>query len=482
MSSILIVDDIETNIKLLEIKLADQYYTIHTALSGATAIQILDQNKIDVVLLDVMMPEMNGFEVCYKIRSNPKTATIPIIMITALSDIKSKVKGLEAGADDFLTKPINDLALFTRIKSLIRIKVLMDELNIRNDVMTDLELDYAHFNLAPFDGKIVVIDDDCAEARRISKILTCITSNIDTIQSIEDPNQCINGDIFIINAQLDDCDPLKLITHIKDKINNKAIFILSSHDPDSSVLIKGLEIGIHDYFIRPVDESELLARLRTQLKREFYQESLKKILSDNVHFSIKDSLTNLYNRRYYDLHLTKTIQFCVQHNKELHLLMMDIDYFKKVNDVYGHQVGDLVLKSCANAMVQNLRADHLVARYGGEEFCVVLQDVSEAKALEIASRINKAIRDLEIIIDQTYDSHHVQNTDLAHNSNNKLTLISLQQNEAKHSVQRKIKITISIGIACYIKGLSREEFIEVADHALYRAKHEGRDRAVLYKY
>ncbi|AGJ02139.1 Elongation factor P [Rickettsia prowazekii str. Breinl] len=132
MTTILVVDDIETNIKLLTAKLLKEYYTVLTANSGKEALSILKKEKIDTILLDVMMPEMDGFEVCKMIKTDPGTTHIPVVMITALSDIDDRVKGLEAGADEFLTKPINDTALFVRLKSLSRMKSLIDELKLRN--------------------------------------------------------------------------------------------------------------------------------------------------------------------------------------------------------------------------------------------------------------------------------------------------------------------------------------------------------------
>ena len=114
---VLVVDDIAANVRLLEAKLLVEYYEVLTANDGATALEIVAEAMPDIVLLDVMMPGMDGFEVCQKIKENPLTAHIPVVMVTALSEVSDRVKGLEAGADDFLTKPLNDLALFARIRS-----------------------------------------------------------------------------------------------------------------------------------------------------------------------------------------------------------------------------------------------------------------------------------------------------------------------------------------------------------------------------
>src|SRR5918996_1379051 len=128
---ILVVDDIPANVKLLEVRLLAEYFEVLTATGGPDAIETCENGKVDVVLLDVMMPEMDGFEVCRRLKNDPATSHIPIVMVTALDQVSDRIRGLEAGADDFLTKPVNDLQLMTRGKSLGRLKSLTDELRLR---------------------------------------------------------------------------------------------------------------------------------------------------------------------------------------------------------------------------------------------------------------------------------------------------------------------------------------------------------------
>ena len=137
---VLVVDDIPANVRLLEAKLLVEYYEVLTANDGATALEIVAEAMPDIVLLDIMMPGMDGFEVCQRITENPLTAHIPVVMVTALSEVSDRVKGLEAGADDFLTKPVNDLELFARIRSLVRLKRAMDEWRARESTFTQFGL------------------------------------------------------------------------------------------------------------------------------------------------------------------------------------------------------------------------------------------------------------------------------------------------------------------------------------------------------
>src|SRR6188768_3717785 len=135
---ILVVDDVPANVKLLEARLSAEYFDVTTAANGAEALAICARAECDLVLLDVMMPDMDGFEVCRRLKANPATHFIPVVMITALDNASDRVRGLEAGADDFLTKPVLDVVLIARVRSLTRLKMMTDELRMR--AQTSLEI------------------------------------------------------------------------------------------------------------------------------------------------------------------------------------------------------------------------------------------------------------------------------------------------------------------------------------------------------
>ncbi|MEM9878660.1 MAG: response regulator, partial [Pseudomonadota bacterium] len=136
---ILIVDDVMPNRKLLQVKLEREYFDVLTASSGAEALDIVKREQPDLILLDVMMPDMDGFEVCRQLKKDPATAFLPVVLVTGLDHPEDRVAGLQAGADDFLTKPLDDTSLYARVRSLVRLKFTVDELRSRGDAYRETD-------------------------------------------------------------------------------------------------------------------------------------------------------------------------------------------------------------------------------------------------------------------------------------------------------------------------------------------------------
>src|SRR6187402_280428 len=159
---ILVVDDIPANVKLLEARLTAEYFDVTTAMSGAEALSICERAQCDIVLLDVMMPEMDGFETCRRLKANPATHHIPVVMVTALDQPSDRVRGLEAGADDFLTKPVSEVALIARVRSLARLKLVTDELRMRAVTSKEIGIrspENAAVAESGRGGSVLVVDD-----------------------------------------------------------------------------------------------------------------------------------------------------------------------------------------------------------------------------------------------------------------------------------------------------------------------------------
>src|SRR5499427_2982135 len=171
---VLVVDDVPANARLLEARLSAEYFDVVTAMSGAEALAICERAECDIVLLDVMMPDMDGFEVCRRLKGSPVTHHIPVVMVTALDQPSDRVRGLDAGADDFLTKPVSDIALIARVRSLVRVKMMTDELRMRALTSRDIGLqDPVPDALAEAgrDGRILIVDDRPASYERLAAAL-----------------------------------------------------------------------------------------------------------------------------------------------------------------------------------------------------------------------------------------------------------------------------------------------------------------------
>jgi two-component system cell cycle response regulator len=397
---VLVVDDILPNVKLLEAKLSSEYYEVLTATSGPEALEKVRTESPDIVLLDVMMPGMDGFEVCEIIKSDPEFAHIPVVMVTALTDAADRVRGLEAGADDFLSKPLNDTALMARVRSLVRLKMTVDEWRVRENTAAQLGVvDKGGTVMAePVENaRLLVVEDQSYDADKFVETLKVDNDIVDVVENGVDAMRKISEidyDLMVISLNLKDEDGLRLCSHLRSSERARSIPILMvAADEDMSRIAHGLEIGAHDYILRPVDGNELLARVRTQIRRKRFQERLRATYEISLSMALTDTLTGLYNRRYFDVHVQKLLQKNETSRKSLGILMLDIDNFKTVNDTYGHAVGDEILKEFAERLQDKLRGFDMVARMGGEEFVALLPDVSKDMAYIVAERLRSAIDD-----------------------------------------------------------------------------------------
>lgn len=449
---VLVVDDVPANVKLLEAKLAGEYYDVITAKDGYEAIQQTKARKPDLILLDVMMPGIDGFETCRQLKADPEVSHIPVVMVTALSEPSDRVQGLEAGADDFITKPINDTALFARVRSLVRIKVLIDELRLRDKSGSQLGMAASDFALS-FDvsgSSLMVIDDDVVQSRRMTEKLTGtgykLVSFADHKQALDHARKTEDLDLIVISTQLADIDGLRLATQFKaiEQVRNVPIIMLVDEE-EQHLMLKGLELGVNDYLLSPVDFNEMFARVKTQIRRKKYQEALKSNYQESVSMAVTDGLTRLYNRHYLDTHLKNLVRQSDEQGRNLSVVIMDMDHFKHVNDTYGHDVGDEVLKSLSSIITSTIRAADLAARYGGEEFVILMPETDAARAYEAAERLRRQVETTPFVV-----SHP----------------------------DSPIRKTVSIGHATMKPGDTPDTLIKRADVALYEAKNGGRNRVM----
>ena len=306
---VLVVDDVDANVKLLEARLTADYFEVRTARSGREALEICANERADVVLLDVMMPGMDGFEVCRRLKAETRTRHIPVIMVTALDQPADRVRGFEARADDFLTKPVDDVALVKRVRNLARLKMLTDEMLMR--ASTEEQLGFAGDLHKPFDqvargGQILLVEDNDSSYRRIQDALR---GEFELAREADPASALLrladgDFDLIIVSLSLRDADGLRLCSQVRSLDRARHLPLLIIVEPgDDAPLLKGLDMGVNDYVVRPIDPNELLARVRTQLKRKRYIDHLRVRLEESVEMAILDPLTGLHNHRYMTSHL-----------------------------------------------------------------------------------------------------------------------------------------------------------------------------------
>jgi two-component system, cell cycle response regulator len=445
---VLVVDDVEANVKLLEAKLSSEYFDVLSAYNGRSALEIAGSELPDVILLDVMMPRMDGFEVCRHLKANPRTVDLPVVMVTALSDVANRLRGLEVGADDFLTKPVNDIALFARVRSLARLKRMMEELRLREGICGRFAGRDMVTTEGPGPARIFIIEEDRFAAARMMETLRAGYS-VTCAASCAEAQKLLDGGIELIIAGLSvtSDEPLRLVTQCRaSEAYRQLPILLIGDDGDLHRLAKGLELGANDYLVRPVDRNELLARTSTQVRRKRLQDRLQQNYQRSFSLALTDELTGLYNRRYLFAHLDELIERINQGGASAAVLLFDIDHFKKVNDTHGHAAGDDVLRELAARATNSVRSVDLVARLGGEEFVVVMPETDIASAAEVAERLRLAV---------AKDRFSVK------------------------ASGKELDVTISVGVASGEAGDDRDRLLARGDEALYSAKTAGRDRVII---
>ena len=447
---VLVVDDQPLNVKVLEAKLSSEYYEVISATDGAGALAAMREEKPDIVLLDIMMPGMDGFEVCRQMKADPSLVHIPVIVITALSEARDRVRGLEAGADDFLTKPINENALFARLRSLLRIKLSLDELRLRDQTSQQLGLTEAGDAAAnESKARILLIEDLPGDAKLVREVL----SREHEVVHLTDTETALRTasiepfDLIIISVELKDSDGLRLCSQLRsrDVTRNLPLLVLIAENATTK-LAKALDLGVSDYLYKPIDSNELIARTRNQVRHKRYQDILRTTYHRSISLAVTDTLTGLYNRLYLTSHLGSLLERVVEEDKPLAIAMIDVDHFKDVNDRHGHAVGDEVLREIAHRLDQFSRATDLVARLGGEEFVIVMPETTVEAAQLVTARLRREVASAPF---------------------------------GTTPVEGGLAVTVSIGVAGMLgDDDTPESLLKRADDALYAAKRGGRNRVI----
>ncbi len=452
---ILIVDDDPVSIKLLSSMLHRDPYTVITANSGDHCIRKTLREHPDLILLDIFMPGANGFEVTRRLKQDPNTQHIPIMLITGLDDETHRVRGFEVGADDFLNKPVNSHILRARVQSLLRLKVYHEQLKTRsqskNSVLkpewvetTDEETIHS--------PHILVVEEDPNDAQLFREYLDDASFRLKVVNSGEaamDAAQKEAIDLMLIDLVLPGINGFEVIKQLKKMPEHRNVqLVVVTQVADLNDKIRCIQLGVDDYHVKPVNREMLIAQVYALLKKKAYMDRLSNQYENALQAAISDKLTGIYNHAYFKHFLDLEVKRASRQKHSLALIMVDIDNFKRFNDTHGHPAGDALLKRMGELLRTHIREVDVPARYGGEEFAVVLPYADRKGAPVVAERIREAIRNEPFSIP---------------------------------GVKKTEKTTVSMGIAYYPDdAASANDLVQCADKALYRAKKEGKDRYCVY--
>ena len=442
--NILLVDDLPENLKLLTELLSSLGYTVRSVVSGSRALKTAKSKLPDIILLDVKMPEMDGYQVCEAFKNDPDLRDIPILFISALDEAFDKLKAFQVGGVDYITKPFQIEEVVARLEAHLTIQ--KQHKRLQNEIVKRKE-----------------IEEILYQSRSLlSGILNTALDGIAAMQAVRDP---LTGDIQDFYCLAVNPIVSKVLNRNRENLIGKLVL---------RELLENLSPDLFNRFVKVVDSGE-------PLDEDFYYPSgdgcwyhyVAVKLSDGFAITIRDittrkqtelalqeanhklelianldGLTKIANRRCFDDYLATEWQRHQREQNPLSLILIDIDYFKRYNDSNGHQGGDDCLIRVAQEIAKvPQRPTDLVARYGGEEFAAILSNTNMEGALQVAADIQTAIANLAI----PHDNSDV--SDL---------------------------VTLSMGVASLIPTSERspKDLISRADQAMYTAKNRGRNRAI----
>jgi two-component system cell cycle response regulator len=456
---ILIVDNVPTNRILLKVKLSGAFYEVLQATSGAEAIKQASHDQPDIIILDISLGDMSAQTACAKLKSDPSTRHIPVLIATPQGDSEAKISALKAGADEFLSKPIDELTLIARVRALMRARATADELRRRDTTARILGIENTPTHCDK-PGKIALIGRNAEDAMTWRAGLRgLIEHKIEILPAARVLEFIATGDtadIYLISCDIHtSTDGLRLISDIRARPKTRRAGIILVHGPkDRKEAIMALDLGANDIITRGADPEEMALRLRSQLRRKQEADALRASVERGLQMAMIDPLTGLYNRRYAIPHLSQIAEQSAKSEQSFALMALDLDHFKSINDTYGHDAGDKVLIEVASRLRDNMRGMDLIARVGGEEFLICMPATSLMQAREAAERIREVIVQTPIPIDA---------------KGGRLTA--------------SISIGLAMGGGVKMSGApSIEGLLKTADQALYNAKSEGRNQVTLGSY
>ena len=447
---ILIVDDDPTSLKILESMLPADRYNVTKANSGEKALEFAFDKPPDLILLDIMMPGIDGYEVTRRIKKDKRTKDVPVIIITSLEESESKLRGMEEGAEELLSKPVHSTELLARVSSMLRLKEYRDQLTIRmlsGKSFGILSKQHGEAQIKEAElPRILIVEDTDVDAKIIENALEGEPFRLSKITKGKEVFSFVNQqktDLILLDILLPDMNGFEICRRLKNDHRDIQVVIVTCLD-DLESKIKGVELGADDFLVKPIIGRELKARIKTLLEKKIHLDSLRTHYEEALGRSQLDWLTGLYNHGYFQQFLGYELVRSIKQGFPVSLIMIDVDNFKNYNDTLGHSAGDAILREMGQVVRNSIREVDFAARYGGDEFAIVLPYVYRENAIIVAERIHRELTSHEFFHDES---------------------IKLENP------------TVSMGIAIFPEEASNKaDLIVQADSMLYLAKQNGKNQ------
>lgn len=456
---ILVVDDIATNRVVLKVKLEQAFRQTLQAEDGAGCLRQVRDNRPDLILLDLNLPDMSGIDVLRRLRADPATRSIPVIVVSASTDRDQRLAALAAGAEDFMPKPTVDRVLHARIRNLLRWRE-----DLHEDAAPLLGMAEDGDTYAP-PGRIALVmgrsEDEAALRLRLGRAShdrIVVLTHRDAL----DAHTAGAADVFLLDAALGGAEGgLRLLSELRSRTETRHAGIclwLRDGALDAETVARAYDMGADDVLTAAMAETELALRLSGVLRRRREAGQTRQSLRDRARLAVVDPLTGLWNRRYALPQLAAMIRQSQDQGGRIAVLLIDLDHFKQVNDARGHAAGDAVLAEIARRLVTML-PDALVARIGGDEFVAALPLACLSAACIAYVAESRSRGDVDLLA---------------------ATLgMAVTQSPILLADGAALSVTASIGVALSAADDSAGTLIDRADRALYEAKAGGRNRAAL---
>ncbi|MEH6646322.1 diguanylate cyclase [Sulfitobacter sp.] len=458
---ILIIDGISTNRIVLKVKLTAAFYDVVQAGTMAEALDMIRAEKPDIVVSALDLPDGSAAQLCATLRSSTHTESLPVLVIACTSDKEERLHILRAGAFDVMNKPVNETLLLGRVRNMIRAQNRLAEWQMRDDTSCALGLAEAPSEfVAP--GKLFLVGSDAAPLQGWTRQLLPQLRACYTVTLLRDAMARLHAGTApdaVIIAQPEATDQIdesfRLISALRASAHTRDIALLIvQHAPDPLRATAALDMGADDVMTKGFEAEELAQRMQFLLNRKRRVAQMLQSVRTGLREVVNDPLTGLYNRRYAMPYLTRLIERSAGNHSPFAVIIGDMDYFKRINDQYGHASGDAVLVEAAKRLRHAVRGSDVVARIGGEEFLIAMPSTCVNAAHDIASRICTTISGTPFAIP---------------------------------GASKPVSVTISLGLALgqdtSLTNAPAPERVDAlldrADKALYGAKLQGRNRVSL---